>query len=242
MSNIISNDPFGEAVSDYFTNPSQALDIVVDSTITEGESISPSYFFRDFEVMPPLEKAALNQVHGKVLDVGACAGAHTLYLQANGIDVKAIDISIKCCETMRNRGVKSVECIDYFQLQENIKYDTILFMMNGIGIAGNLEGARMLLEKAKYLLNPNGKILFDSSDIEYMYYEEDGSKWIDLNSEYYGELHYDIAYKKQSAASFNWLFIDPEKMNELARLSGYTFTLLQEGEHYDYLGELKKNP
>lgn len=232
-------DPFGEAVSDYFSSKWKASKIRVESNITSVEKIAPSYLFRAYNKMPEIEQFALDACVGNILDVGACAGSHALYLQAQNKQVKAIDISPLCCETMKARGVRNVECIDFYNIRAGEqKFDTILLLMNGMGIAGLLSNLEKFLSKIKELLTAKGKVLFDSSDIEYAYYEKDGSKWINLNSEYYGEVSYTISYKKTIGNKFPWLFIDAETMAKYAEESGFQFKLLKEGPHYDYLGEL----
>jgi hypothetical protein len=233
-------DPFGEAVKDYFANRWKVSKLYVDCNVSGIEKISPAYLFRNYKRMPEIERFALDKCEGSTIDVGACAGSHALYLQEKGINVKAVDISDLCCQTMEKRGVKNVECVDFFEMNPaNQKYDTILMLMNGIGIAGDLLGLKRFFAKAKELLAPNGKILFDSSDIDYVFYEKDGSKWINLNSEYYGEVSYTVSYKKTTGQQFKWLFIDTETIERIARENGFKFKILKEGKHYDYLGELR---
>lgn len=240
MNNTQNSDPFGEAVNDYFTNRWKASKLCVDSSVSGREKISPAYLFRKYSKMPEIERFALENCEGTILDVGACAGSHSLYLQKKGKRVKSIDISLLCCNTMKKRGVLNVECVDFFKLDShNQKYDTILMLMNGIGIAGNLAGLKRFFTKAKELLTPEGRILFDSSDIDYIYYEKDGSKWINLNSEYYGEVSYTVSYKETKGNPFEWLFIDADTMKKLAGENGFQFEILKEGKHFDYLGELR---
>lgn len=238
MSGQNNADPFGEAVKDYFKNKWKASKLLVESSISEPEKISPSYLFRDFRKMPPIEQEALKSCNGKILDVGACAGSHSLYLQEKDFDVTAIDISEGCCEIMSKRGIKKVECINFYDLKDQ-SYDTILLLMNGIGIAGTLRGLTDFLNKAKSLLAPNGRIIFDSSDIDYAFYEEDGSKWVNLNSDYYGEVQYTTSYKAVKGETFNWLFVDTNTISDFANACGFTFKILKEGSHHDYLGELR---
>lgn len=232
-------DPFGEAVSDYYSSKWKASKIQVESSITSGEKISPSYLFRRYKKMPEIEQFALDACEGRILDVGACAGSHALYLQYKQKEVKAIDISPLCCSTMEARGVQDVECVDFYQFRAgNQKFDTILLLMNGIGIAGSLSNLGKFLGKLKDLLAAGGKVLFDSSDIDYAYYEKDGSKWVNLNSEYYGEVIYSLIYKKTRGNKFPWLFVDAQTISKYAEENGFQFKLLKEGSHYDYLGEL----
>lgn len=232
----IHTDILGEAVSDYFKTHKNKR-IKVCSNINSCEYLNSAYFFRQYREMPELEQIALDYSHGYVLDVGACAGSHSLYLQDRNIKVTALDISPLCCKIMEVRGLKRVVNEDIFVHKG--KYDTILMLMNGIGIAGTLQGLKNLLLHAKTLLNSGGCLIFDSSDIDYMFTEEDGSKWINLNSEYYGEVIYQFEYKKRSGDKFNWLFIDKMTVKQVAGDSGYKFNLLAEGKHFDYLASLE---
>ncbi len=110
--------------------------------------------------MPHLEKLALSECSGKILDVGAAAGCHSLILQENGLDTSAMEISELCCDVMLKRDIKQIIRNDFFHYSDK-KFDTILLLMNGIGIAGNLNRLNEFLIKAGKLLNPGGKIIFD---------------------------------------------------------------------------------
>lgn len=229
----MKNDPIGAAVLDYLSGTKDA-EITVESNLTEDDAIPVYYLFRDEEQMPELEQLALEECRGVVLDVGAGAGCHTLVLQQRGFTVTALDISAGAVEAMQQQGVRQVLKQDVMALQGQ-QYDTLLMLMNGIGIAGDLSGLNRFLEHAKTLLNPGGQILLESSDILYMYEDEDGSVMLDLNAGYYGEVKYNMKYKGQESGWFKWLFIDPAILEDYAQAHGYTFELLQEGEAGNYL-------
>jgi SAM-dependent methyltransferase len=230
-------DPVGQAVWDYF-NGIIGEPIYVRTDIAEDEHLSPAYFFRDFDEMPIQEQEALKRVKGRVLDVGAGAGAHSLWLQGQGFEVDAIDISPLSCQTMQKRGVKNVMLKDVSTLKDQ-KYDTILLLMNGVGIAQTLPGLERLLLHLKTLLNPGGKILADSSDLQYLFTDENGDTWIDIASDtYYGEMQYQLSYKDIEGKTFPWLFVDPETFITIAIQCGYKLTDQIEGTHYDYMIEI----
>ncbi len=231
------NDPFGEAVKDYFRLKYRFSKIKVVSNISGLQKIRPGYLFRNYRQMPLIEQKALDYCYGKIIDIGAGAGSHALYLQHKGFQVFALDISPGCCKVMKERGLEHVIYNDIFNYSDQ-KFDTLLFLMNGIGIAGNIQGLRDLLNHCKSLLLPGGQILFDSSNIDNLFYEEDGSKWINLSSEYFGEVNYKVSYKKTKGKSFGWLFIDPEKMSVIADEEGFVFCKLADGSQNDYLGKL----
>ena len=230
-------DPIGQAVWD-FQRGITVESIVVKTDIAEDELLSPSYFFRTYDQMPNQEKEALKRCSGKILDIGAGAGAHSLWLQDQGFDVDSIDISPLSCDTMRKRGLKNVLLKDVYALK-NQKYDTILLLMNGAGVAQTLPGLEKLLFHLRSLLNPGGKILADSSDLLYLFTDENGEMWVDIASDaYYGEMEYQLSYKEIQGKPFPWLFVDPETLSDYAKLCGFTVKDKIEGAHFDYMIEL----
>ena len=230
-------DLFGKAILDYQTNNSPE-DLITETSISEADEMSVAYLFRSYTEMPKLEQKALQLAKGKVLDVGCGAGSHALYLQEKSFDVTAIDISgnaIKACEL---RGLKKAKVQDIMQL-EGYKFDTILLLMNGAGMCGKLKNIPNFLQKLKALLTDDGQILVDSSDIIYMFDEdEDGGKWIPTDVDYYGEVIFDIAYKGEKENSFDWMYIDYNTLQNAAISNGLQCKLILEGEHFDYLAKL----
>jgi SAM-dependent methyltransferase len=230
-------DLFGKAILDYQTN-SLAENIITSTSISEEDEMEVAYLFRSFDEMPTIEQKALELANGKTLDIGCGAGSHSLYLQnERNINVHSIDISKNAIQACLLRGLKNVQAIDVLDL-ENEKYDTILLLMNGTGIFETLEKSTIYLQKLKSLLNPNGQILIDSSDIIYMFDEdEDGGKWIPSDN-YYGELTFSLQYKKEKEVDFPWLYLDYNTLQNAALANGLQCQLLMEGDHFDYLAQL----
>ena len=229
-----SHDPMGSAISDYYKN-GRAAHLRVLSSMFEEDEMPVKHLFRKVEEMPMLEQKALQLTKGRVLDIGAGSGCHTLALQEKGLEVKAIDISPLSCEAMELRGVMDAECINLFDEHLETGFDTILLLMNGTGIAGKIENLPALFNRLKALLNKGGQILIDSSDIKYIYENEDGSFDINLNAAYYGEVDYQMVYKDVKGDSFDWLYVDFPLLKSIAESCGLHGELIAEGEHYDYL-------
>jgi len=231
-------DLFGKAMFDFQTNNSPE-DIITETTISEEDEMSVDYLFRSYNEMPKIEQKALQLTTGKTLDVGCGAGSHSLSLQNDrNIDVTSIDISEKAIETCKLRGVKNAKVQNILDF-EGEKFDTIILLMNGVGIFGKLENCNKYLSKLKSLLNEGGQILLDSSDIIYMFDEdEDGGKWIPSNNNYYGELVFNISYKGEKEEPFDWLYLDYNTLQNAAIANGLKCELILEGEHYDYLARL----
>jgi SAM-dependent methyltransferase len=232
-------DIIGTACRDYYHHPDDNLKIEVWSNIAETDHIPVNYLFRSFAQMPLLEQTALKHCKGKVLDIGAGAGSHALWLQQQGLEVTALEISAGACDVMQKRGVKNVRQTDFFSLTSQTKYDTLLMLMNGIGIVGTTHRLKDFFALARKLLNPGGRILVDSSDLRYLFLEDDGSILINLNNKYYGEVEYRMSYKGRKGRRFPWLFIDDQLLAYHAEKNRFRFERIAEGNHYDYLAKIK---
>ncbi len=226
------NDPMGKAITEFWKT-GQPDFIQVFSDIAEPDMMPVEYLFRDYDSMPALEKTALKHAEGKILEVGAAAGSHSLWLQENGKNVTALDISSLSVTVMKQRGIQNVVQSDFFHYHPQEKYDTLLFLMNGTGIAGTLKNFPRFLSHCRSLLKKGGKVLLDSSDLAYMF--EDGDE---LPDHYYGEVSYIMEYKGIKSEPFHWLFIDFYTLTKYVNASGGSCRILKEGEHYDYLAEI----
>lgn len=236
MSQVI-DDPMGRAVYDFHFN-SIDQPIIVHSDDFDDDIINTNYLFRSYRQMPVLEKKALSLCKGTVLDVGACAGCHSIYLQEKGLDVTSLEISRLCCEVLKSRNLKKILQQDIFQLNGD-KFDTILLLMNGTGIAGTLAGLDVLLHHLGTLLNPQGQILIDSSDLIYLYEQEDGSAVIDISAEnYYGELIFQTEYKNWISQPFPWLYVDLNNLQYYVEKNNLKLSNVFNGQHYDYLARI----
>ncbi|HLP54239.1 MAG TPA: class I SAM-dependent methyltransferase [Fluviicola sp.] len=227
-------DPIGVAIQEY-ASKRKPDDIIVTSDICDDDIIPLEVLFRKYDEMPEIEQTALNRASGKVLDVGAGAGIHALHLQDQGMDVTCIDISQGAVDYLKANGLKA-QRINFFSLKDQ-QFDTILMLMNGIGIAGKLSNLETTLKHAKSLLRPGGKILCDSSDIRYLYEDEDGALWIDLNTEYYGNFRFQMKYKKEKGPWFDWLYVDFDSLFQAAKNVGLKAQRVVEIDDH-YLAEI----
>ena len=258
----LNKDPMGRAIADYWSNGKAASkreqsDACINSAEREQarpkvkadklrvfspdfdeDEIPVSLLFREFEDMPEIEKTALTMAKGRVLDVGAGAGCHSLALQERGLTVTAIDISPLSVSTMKERGVRNVIQQDFFE--HSGQYDTILMLMNGIGIVGTLPNMPRFFKRINDILAPEGQLLCDSSDIDYIYETEEGIIDIPPMDHYYGELIYQMQYKDTKGDSFPWLYIDPLTLAKQADENGFRVEIVKQGEHYDYLAKITR--
>lgn len=227
----------GTAILDYL-NGTHADDIIVHCNVAEDDVIPVAHLFRTYETMGPLERTAIEHCQGHVLDIGAGSGCHSLALHNRGFKVTSIDISPNGVQGMKQQGLPDVRQLNVFNLNGE-RFDTLLMMMNGIGITGNLEGFDRFLDHAKTLLNPGGSIIFDTSDIEYLFMEEDGSRYINLNGNYYGEVTYQMEYKQVVGETFPWLYLDYITLTDHCLDHGYDLQLLYDNDRFNYLVQLR---
>ncbi len=238
--NNSNNDLFGEALLDYF-HGSYTDELITHLTTDKNNLLPLPYMFRTYDQMPVLEQTALTLCRGNILDVGCGAGSHALYLQDSGLEVTGIDISAGAIETCRLRGVKDLVNMDFMDYS-GTKFDTILLLMHGIGMAANLKGLEAFLNHAKSLLNEGGQILLDSSDIIYMFeVDDDGGYWVPADVSYYGEVQFITEYKGNKTEPFPWLYVDYDRLKAASELNNLHCELIRKGDHYDYLARIMEN-
>ena len=228
----------GAAIADFYNN-GKAGKLRVFSPMFDEDEIPVETLFRELDEMPEIEREALKLAQGRILDVGAGSGCHSLALQEMGKKVVAVDISPSSVEVMKESGVEDARLQDYFEMKDE-KFDTILMLMNGSGIVGTVDNFPSFFKHLDIMLAEGGQLLMDSSDIRYVFEEEDGSFEIDLNAGYYGELEYQMQYKRIKGDTFPWLYIDFSTLQGYAEDNGWDAELVCAGDHYDYLARITK--
>ncbi|MBK8924645.1 MAG: class I SAM-dependent methyltransferase [Crocinitomicaceae bacterium] len=231
-----SADPIGEALKDYISGNLQA-EILVESDLCDDDVIPLEWLTRKLNQMPDLEKKALDLCKGSILDIGAGAGCHALELASRSMDVSAIDISSGCIEYLNKKNIRTIHA-DIWSYQDK-QYDTLLLLMNGIGLAGKIDQLPAFLIHLKSLLKPGGTVICESTDLAYLFMDEDGSMLLDLNDRYYGEMKFNMRYKNHETGWFEWLYIDHENLTACAEIAGFHTEIIYTGENMQYLALLK---
>ncbi len=228
---MIKTDLFGRALYDYWYNQ-EPEDLITWTHLTEPEILPTAYLFRDFDKMPYVEQLALKKASGNILDIGAGSGIHSLWLQQQGRQVTALEYSKLSCQLMADRGIYQIVQSDFFDYNPNIRFDTLLFLMNGVGIVKKAKYLDRLFLQLKKLLTPTGQAFLHSSDLKYLY-ESDASFKMPSKT-YYGDVDFYIGYKNQTE-QFNWTYIDANTLRVVAKQQGFKTRLLHTSEEGDFL-------
>ena len=229
-------DPMGRAIYEYHKF-GKAEDVVVHSSMFDDDVIPIETLFRGLVEMPAIERVALEAAYGDILDVGAGSGCHSLALKGLGKKSVAVDISPLSVQVMKERGVDA-RLVNFYDQSFDETFDTVLMLMNGTGIIGNLENIGNFFTRLKQILKPGGCLLIDSSDLRYLFEEEDGSLMIDLADDYYGQVDFQMQYKDDIGEPFDWLYLDFNTLAYYAEENGFKAEVIAEGEYYDYLAKL----
>lgn len=229
-------DPMGRAIYEYHKF-GKAEDVVVHSSMFDDDIIPIETLFRSLVEMPAIERVALEAAYGDILDVGAGSGCHSLALKGLGKKAVAVDISPLSVQVMKERGVDA-RLVNFYDQSFDETFDTVLMLMNGTGIIGNLDNIGNFFTRLKQILKPGGCLLIDSSDLRYLFEEEDGSIMIDLADDYYGQVDFQMQYKDDIGEPFDWLYLDFNTLAYYAEENGFKAEVIAEGEYYDYLAKL----
>lgn len=227
-------DVFGKVLRDHYQERQKGK-LWLHNSYGMPEDMPVDIFYRTKNELTELESMALELCEGKTLDIGAGVGSHALILQNQGIDVTAIEISESACDIMRKRGVKKVINTDVLQF-ESEQFDTLLMLMNGIGLCGDIKGLHSFLDYLKRLLLPGGQVIFDSSDIAYLYKADEF-----IASNYYGEISYQYEYQKVKGNWFKWLYVDFAMLKKIAEEIGWQCEMIYEDDMDQYLARMRRS-
>ena len=207
----------------------------------ERDEAPLAYFFRDPDQFPPLEVLALDHCRGRVLDVGAGSGCHALALQQRGLSVTAIEILPGLVEILRERGVRDARQASWMDLEVQEPFDTVLMMMNGLGLAETLPGLDRFFRMARRLVKPDGQVLADSTDVRVRMDPEAArtGRMCRTDGRYLGELHFQLEFEGRKGPPFGQLYVDPETLEWKARSGGWACEILRQPDEYgNYLVRL----
>lgn len=228
----MAHDILGSAMQSYFLrNDDTPVRVFINKN--EEPEMFPSIFFRPYKNMLKYERIALKESRGKVLDLGCGAGCHALYLQGKGCDVTAVEISKKSVKVAQKRGVVNLINEDWRNLSLK-NFDTVLVLMNGMGLAESPAELKMMFRKLKSFLRKSGCVLIDSTDVTYA-----KADWPMLDTEYFGKVQFELKYKGKTQC-FPWLFVDFDTAVQTAKSVKLNVEVLERARNGHFLLKLSK--
>lgn len=212
--------PHGAALLDYWAGDRDAL--LACEQDGERDDVPAAFWFRELD--DAMELAALALARGRVLDVGAGTGIHTLELERRGVAVTAIDVAPDCVEIMRQRGVRDAQVADLYGFSGG-PFDTVICLCNGLDKVGRLADLPRFLDRMRALVAPGGQLLADSFDLRGTRRRADGR--------YCGEMDLVFEYRGRRGAPFSVLQVDPDTLREHAERAGWGMEIVvQDGNRY----------
>ncbi|KAA8923552.1 MAG: SAM-dependent methyltransferase [Thermoplasma sp.] len=204
-----SEDAFGHALKDYHLGKCSYE--MVETKDGKIDVTSISYYFRDYDDWPAMEREAIRYAGGRIIDVGAGAGRHSLYLQNHGFDVTAFDVSPLAVEVMRDRGLKNVKLAGIDEIDGG--WETMILLGNNFGLLRTIREAHEFLRRFYSESSEGAKIIAETTDpISAGFHAESG---------YPGELEIRITYERYRTGWFRYLLVDRVKLEEIVDGTGW---------------------
>jgi SAM-dependent methyltransferase len=214
--------------------------LVVRTDLGTEEEWPASLFFRTPDEFTSLEREAIRRCGRRVIDVGAGAGPHSLALQREGHQVLAVESLPEIAALLAERGVERVtlRTLDDIPAQSA---DTVLMLMNGLGLAGTLEGLQPLLTSAGRLLAPGGRIIADSTDPRHFLEMDDDEPAFGQDGRYGGEVQFQIEFDGEKGAPFPFVYVDAPTLSTHASRAGLTLSASIPFQNGTYLAILERS-
>jgi SAM-dependent methyltransferase len=231
--------PLGAALLDFHRGATDA-EVVISSDLWEDEPTPVAAFYRpDGQNLPELEQRALELCRGRVLDLGAGAGRHALELQRAGHEVVAVDVLEEAVEIMTDRGVADARCGNLGAVAGE-RFDTVLMLMHGLGIVGDLRGLGELLQGLERHLAPEARVVCDSADLGAVLESEAPGVVDDLvgGDRYIGEVEFRLRYRALEGEPYPWLFVDPDALAIIGSSAGFSVEIAATGARGAFLAVL----
>jgi SAM-dependent methyltransferase len=236
-------NPHARALLAYEAGDERATVTVIDD-LGDVDALPAAWFFRPRDAMPRIERTALDLCEGRVLDLGAGAGSHTLALQQRGQQVTAVEILPELVDLLRRRGVSDARLGSVFRPPCGA-WDTVLLLMNGWGLMETVAGLERFLADSRSLLAPGGRIIADSTDMRRFATATSEEHGVSVpcreDGRYVGEIQFQLEFEGHRGQPFRQLYVDPDTLALVAGRTGWEVEIAGRGEHGAYLSVLRRS-
>lgn len=192
-------------------------------------------YFDGEPLWPQVDRWALDQCQGRVLDVGAGGGRAALAIQERGHDVVALDSSEGAVDVCHQRGVRETAHGTLDSLEHLAGFDTYLFFGNNLGLLESVERGREVLHVIGSVAQP-GAVIVGTSVKPEMTSNPVHLRYHQLSRErgrLPGQLRIRSRYRDQASDWFDYLLLDPNELDELLRPTAWRRSAtFEENESY----------
>ena len=155
---VASFDLYAQAMLDHWLGKKGVFEFERDDGYRSRSAVDA--YFAPPGKWPKVEREAMKEVRGRVLDVGCGPGRHALYLQRRGHRVVGIDASPTQVALARVRGVQEVYQASVRRLPRGLgTFDTVILMGNNFGLAGDIPLMRRFLRDVREISNARGRLI-----------------------------------------------------------------------------------
>ncbi|MGH3018161.1 MAG: class I SAM-dependent methyltransferase [Gaiellaceae bacterium] len=236
-------DAFGQLLLDHLAGRTGEQPMLELDDGRSGPALGAEWFFAEYPAWPEAERQVFDAVSGRVLDLGAGAGRHSLQAQAQGLDVVAIDISPGAVEVCRRRGVSDARLLSVAAVDDELGgFDSVLMMCGNFGLVGSADQARATLLHLRAMTASTGRIVFDSvdpyvdvSDAEIAYQERNRTR-----GRLPGQVTIRIRYGERVTPWYDLLNLSVDELEQLIHGTGWRLTQVVDGAPSEFYGVMEK--
>ncbi len=200
-------------------------------------------YFGTANQWPRMEREAMKEVRGRVLDLGCGPGRHALYLQSKGHAVVGLDASPTQVALARIRGVQEVYLGNVRRIPAGLgTFDTVLLLGNNLGLAGDVPHMRDFFRRLAPAIRRGGRLVGHSQlpgtwSVDHLPYVKRNI----ARGRPPGLLTLRVRYKGHVGDWFDLLLQSPEDLARIAHQSGWELARVIWGGGYapgDYIAVL----
>ena len=235
-------DAYGQAILDHLDGL-DTWEIVERDDGYFSLGAGPKLYFSEYDEWRQMERDAMDHVRGRVLDAGCGAGRFMLYLRARGHDVVGFDNAPGAIEACRRRGLDGVHVMAIEDLDGSLgSFDTVLLLGGNLGLLGNPDHGRSLLERLHSVTTERGRIVGASRDRRASS-DPDMKSYVERNVQLgrvSGQARIRIRYRRYATPFFDFFRIAPDELELLLEGTGWQLHQVFWEDPTSYVGLIDK--